>query len=386
MGFRTSALLALLAAGVCLSLAGPAQANVLTRSDGNDTRGPLDIRSASHGHAGSLVTHTIRTFAPWSKAVVGPRTPNAFAVFVSTDGDAAPERIVLAFSSGGRMVALVVRPNGSLIGRAAAVKPNGRTVRMSIPRARLGSPAGYRWQAFSYFETGTGRCANGCLDRVPNATARVLHDIRAPLISFPAPPGISTATTYDVAFSVSDTGGSGLQSWRLEHRLLGSPTWSTATSGTTVGAKTHSFQSAENADDQFRVVAVDRHGNTTVSPVRFVSVPLDDQALTYGGAWSGTGALATDFMATRQSSSEVNATASYTFTGDYVAWIAPGGGPGIASVSIDGLFQASVDLSLFGGPQQVVFERSSLPTPGPMHTILITVDSGTAPVDGIVVR
>jgi hypothetical protein len=368
-----------------LGLTGTAQANVVTRPDRNDTSGPLDIRSASHGHAGTALTHTIRTFGTWSRAVVGPRTPNAFLLFVSTDADRAAERVVLVFASASRMVALVLRPNGALVGRASATKPNGRTVRVSIPRARLGSPAGYRWQAFSYFESGSGTCSNGCLDRVPNASTTVRHDITAPQISFPVP-GLPPSTTYDVAFSVSDTGGSGLQSWRLQHRLLGTPTWSTVASGTTGGSKTHQHVSAEDADDQFRVVAVDKHGNTRVSTTRLVSVPVDDVALTYAGTWVGTGAAATDFMATRQSSSEVNATASYTFTGDYVAWIAPGdAGPGVATVLVDGLNPVQVDLGLFSGPRQVVFQQSAFTTPEP-HTILIRVDSGTVPVDGIVVR
>jgi hypothetical protein len=385
VGRARNALIALLAAGVWLSLAGPAQANVFTRSDGNDTRGPLDIRSASHGHAGNAVTHTIRTFGPWSKGVLGPRTPNAFLLFVGTDRDPAPERVVLIFSSGGRMVALVLRPNGALIGRATASKPNGRTVRVSIPRARLGSPAGYRWQAFSYFESGR-TCPNGCVDRVPNASGRVLHDITAPQISFPVP-GVPAATTYDVAFAVSDTGGAGLRSWRLEHRLLGTPTWSSVASGTTGGPQTYQHTANVDDDDEFRVVAVDRQGNTRVGPVRLVSVPVDDDVPTYLGIWIDTGADATDFMATRHSSSEVGATASYTFEGDHVAWIAPGGGPGFAEVLVDGVGSpTTVDLSLFSGPRRVVFQQSSFSTPGPMHTIVIRVTGGTVPVDGFVVR
>jgi hypothetical protein len=213
----------------------------------------------------------------------------------------------------------------------------------------------------------------------------VRHDITAPLISFPVP-SVPPSTTYDVAFSVSDTGGAGLQSWRLQHRLLGTPTWSTVASGTTGGSKTPQHVSAEDADDQFRVVAVDKHGNTTISPIRLVSVPVDDDALTYTGTWIGTVAEATDFLATRQSSSEIDATATYSFTGGYVAWIAPGGGTGIAEVLVDGVSQGTVDLGLFSGPRQLVFQHT-LPSVG-AHTIVIGVESGPGPVsvDGIVVR
>jgi hypothetical protein len=374
-----SALLAVLA-GVFLVLAGTAHADPLTRSDGNDTRGPLDIRRAAHGHAGTAVTHTIRTFGPWSKALLGPQTPNAFFLVVSTDGDAAAERIVLIFSSGGRMVALVLRPNGTLVGRASASKPDARAVRVSIPRARLGSPAGYRWQAFSYFE-GRLTCRSGCVDRVPNAAARVLHDITPPAISFPAL-GVPGATTYDVPFSVSDTGGAGLQTWRLEHRPLGTSTWSTVDSGTTVGPQTYQHASAEDADDEFRVVAVDRQGNTRVSPVQLVSVPVDDDALTYAGTWTPGGTL-DDFLGTLRTTSDPAATASYNFNGGYVAWIAPGGA-GLAEVTVDGTTTVEVDLADFSGSRRVVFEHTFASVEP--HTLLIEVLATPVSVDGIVVR
>jgi hypothetical protein len=382
VGRTKSAFLVVLAAGVGLSLTGTAQANVLTRIDGNDTRGPLDIRSASHGHAGNAVTHTIRTFSPWSRALLGPRTPNAFLLVVGTDRDPAPERVVLIFSSGGRMIARVLRPNGTLVGGAAASKPNGRTVRVSILRARLGSPAGYRWQAFSVFESRGGTCANGCVDRVPNASGRVLHDITAPQISFPAP-AVPATTTYDVGFSVSDTGGAGLRSWRLERRTFGTPIWSMVDSATTGGPQTYRQIANVDDDHEFRVVAIDRQGNTRVSPVRVVSVPWDDNVLTYTGVWTAAG-TPDDFMATRRSSSELNATATYTFEGDYVAWIAPGGGPGFAEVLVDTVSQGTVDLGPFSGPRQVVFEHTFQSVGS--HTIVIRVAGGTVPVDGIVVR
>src|SRR5918999_6341801 len=117
----TSALTVALVAG------GNAHADTKRISDGNDRPGRLDIRSASHGHSGARVVHTISTFGRWPRRLLGPNTPNLFAVEISTDGDRRLERVVLAFSRNGRMVAGVFRlPSGRLvfIGSASASKPN----------------------------------------------------------------------------------------------------------------------------------------------------------------------------------------------------------------------------------------------------------------------
>ena len=105
--------------------AGTAQAGGGTVRDGNDRRGPLDIRSASQGHAGTKVTHTIRTFANWPIGLLGPSTPNLFAVEISTDSDRALEWVVLVFSANGRMIARVFKlPSGRFVGSASASKPS----------------------------------------------------------------------------------------------------------------------------------------------------------------------------------------------------------------------------------------------------------------------
>jgi hypothetical protein len=371
------------AAAVGLVVAGHAQAGTTRIADGNDRPGPLDIRSASNGHAGVRVAHTISTFATWRTGLLGPGTPNLFAVEISTDGDAALERVVLIFSTAGRMVARVYRLSGGrlvLVGPATASRPNGRTVRVSIARSRLGSPAGYRWKAHSQYRA-PGACSNFCIDKAPNS-GRVLHDITAPAIALTSFPVIAPDVEYDVSFGVSDAGGAGLRRWQLQHRPFGTPIWSTVASGTTAGAKSYHRVSVADDDDQFRVVAVDRHGNTRVSPIRLVSVPVDDDALTYTGTWA-TGGTPADFHGTLRSSSESNAEASYSFNGQYVAWVAPGGG-GLGQVFIDGVHQTDVALNNFTEPRSVVFQHT-FPAAGP-HTILIRVGVPSVSVDGIVVR
>jgi len=372
------ALLGALVAGV-LAWAAPAHADIRSVTDGNDRPGPLDIKSARHAHSGSRVTHTIATFGAWRPALLGLRTPNFLALSISTDADAQAERIVLVYSAGGRMRATIFSGDRSFVGGATAAKPSARTVRITFLRSRLGTRPGYRWQALSFFAS-SGTCPRGCLDRAPNS-GRVLHDIRAPVVSFPVP-GVPAAPTYDVSFTVSDAGGAGLAEWRLEQRDHGSATWNAVETGTSVGAQSVSFPAAAGDNDDFRVVAVDKHGNSTTSPVRIVSVPFDDGSFTFGGTWTAGGSPL-DFMGTLQTAADPGATASYTFTGGHVALVAPGG-VGSAQVVIEGVVQPGINLASFTGPRQIVFE-ATFPTATP-RTLVLTVLGGPFPVDGIIVR
>lgn len=157
--------------------------------------------------------------------------------------------------------------------------------------------------------------------------------------------------------------------------------------GTTGGLQSHHHSSYENNDDQFRVVAVDRQGNRRVSPIKLVPVPIDDAShppLIYTGTWTHGPGDPLDFRATLSSSATPNDTMMLTFTERYVAWVAPGGGNGVASVSTDDGGGGTVMLANFDGHRRIVFSHT-FASAGP-HSITITVTSGTVPVDGIIVR
>lgn len=380
---------ALAAVAVALVAVGNAQAGTERIRDGNDRPGPLDIRSATHGHDGDRLVHTISTFGRWRVGLLGLSTPNLFAIEISLDRDRAPERAVLIFSANGRLVAEVIRlPAGTSVGSASASKPNGRTVRVTIRRSRLGNPTGYRWNAHSQYQA-PGACSGFCIDRAPNS-GRVLHDIAPPAVTLTSFPAIAPDVEYDVSFRVSEPGGAGLRRWELQHRPFGSPGWTTVDSGSAGGSKSHHHVSFEDADDEFRVVAVDRQGNRRTSPVRLVSVPIDDAnaSIVYTGPWTHGPGDPRDFLGTLSTSGEPTGTdpiVAITFTGRYVAWVAPGATEDeYASVSTEGVPSAPVFFDTVTGRRKIVFEHT-FATVG-TRTLTIHVLSGAVPIDGIIVR
>ena len=78
---------------------------------------------------------------------------------------------------------------------------------------------------------------------------------------------------YELAFRVGDRGNSGLDLWRLEHRVAGTTAWEELESGSNTGPQSIPFTATAGTTDEFRVVARDEHGNRTVSPLRQVTVP-----------------------------------------------------------------------------------------------------------------
>jgi hypothetical protein len=256
---------------VALAGAGVARAGTDTFQDTDDQRGPLDISSVEQGHAGGNVTHTITTYEAWPGSLLARRTANFLLIEINTDADRAPERNVLIVMARGRLIAAVLDQQArQLLGRASVSRPDRHAVEFSIRPGLLGNPAGYRWRVLAFFE-GERMCRRGCLDRAPNGT-RVVHDLRAPFISFPQPPSPAQTLDYNVVFTVRDAGGSGLAFWRLEQRIEDSgAAWNTVGEGATIGLQAVLFTAGMPAEsDQFRIIAEDEHGNQRISPLRTV--------------------------------------------------------------------------------------------------------------------
>jgi hypothetical protein len=253
----------------------------------------------------------------------------------------------------------------------------------------LGKPDSYAWFAFANSDQGK-RC---CFDSAPNRKW-VLHDIGAPEITEPilSPPAGFTwaSSSVPVDFSVVDAGGSGVASWSVLQRALGATSWTSFVSGTGEGPQSTTFDGADGTSYDVCVQALDRAGNVANGELHLVTIPYDDAGgqFTFTGAWD-SGTASGDHRTTHHSSSEVGASASVSFsTLGYPYLLMPPGFDGMARVTLNGIDQGLIPASLASSSLQLVgfgVDFVDIGSTSPPYTITFTVDSGTFPVDGLVV-
>ena len=142
-------------------------------------------------------------------------------------------------------------------------KLSGTVATITIPKSQTGNV--YWWAVASRWE---GRAPCGaCIDFVPNNFPDMLHDMIPPGVNLePTPLRVwenSTTANFTFPFSVSDA-HSGIQSWTLQSRPVGSASWTTAASGTAGGAKNPPITGVEGTRTDYRVVATDKQGNQRI--------------------------------------------------------------------------------------------------------------------------
>jgi hypothetical protein len=166
-----------------------ARADTVGKSDKNDTRGPLDMVRVGHGHRNhhpKILVHTVTMADRWGKEDV--RNKNSFLyLWFDTDGDRYAEHRIAVVDEDGRLTAQFqdydessdsaeVGPSTDLRFR----RPNRRTIRVFLPRRRLGVNR-YRWSAETLYRSSASRhCRFGkplCHDKAPRGRGRgrILH-------------------------------------------------------------------------------------------------------------------------------------------------------------------------------------------------------------------
>jgi hypothetical protein len=166
--------------------------------------------------------------------------------------------------------------------------------------------------------------------------------------------------------------GSGLVAVRLESSRA-SGAWKTH--ATTLTATGSALSIDTSAAWRVRVTAADAAGNsstrTTEFPVRASVVQDGARSISYSGRWTRVARDAASGGSIRYSRT-ANSTATYTFTGRSVAWVAAVGPDlGRARVSIDGRVVATVDLGGSRQQRRLVFSRNW--SRAGKHTIRIRV-------------
>jgi hypothetical protein len=367
---------------VAVALAVPGMARAAAISDPDDVHGKLDIASVTQEHgATGPVAHTITMYGPWRSRALSIRRGSAILIDFDTTGGTRAERFAIVYRSHGVLRVAVLTRAGRELGFGSATRPGPRSIRVSIPRRLLGTPNGYRWRMFSiYFGSG---CRAGCVDRAPN-NGQAVHDLTAPTVTFPkqALPGWTSTAVH---FAVIDKGHSGLATWTLQARDVGTTTWTDVASGSVSGDQSVTVNDAQGDRRQYQVVASDQAGNLSTSRTRRITFPFDDgnAGMTYAGTWDTTGAEALDYVGTLHRSSDPAATVSYTFQGTSVSIIARGS-CGNASVAIDGGPAQPVAHLCANEHRAIVFTAPV--DPNAPHTLILSVTGGTFGFDGIVVR
>jgi hypothetical protein len=393
-------LVAALAAQLLVLSTGHAVAHTETISDGNDTRGPLDIRSATVSHIhGTEVDHHIETFGDWSVGTLG--NDSFFVIVFDTSGTHKTfERCAFAFQTRKRLRGSLTNCGSRYITSIDVSKEGGSGVDIKVPYTRLGDS--YRWAAESVYAGGS--CAHPCVDVVPNTLPLPSHDIAAPTVHVSVPllsSDVGTTASVDIGYDVSDTGGSGLNSWVVRRSTDDGATWEDLQTGTAAGPGSLPVNDLlEGTTYEVQMNAVDGQENHGIATA-YVEDPWDDASadLTadYSGSWSMASAPAGSFGGTMHTATAEDATLTISMPiaahhQVRVVWVAPGTGTwtGHISASMSGSGQARTvsATSLPDLPRQRAADLLVDPS-AYLSTLTVTIavpaGGGAVPVDALAI-
>jgi hypothetical protein len=331
---RLIALIAL--ATAIMATASPVMANVITRKDGNDTRGPLDLAAVQVSHAKGGHVFKMTTLAPFTNAEANAKN-GFFQILLDTNADRRPNYLIDVFYAAGHFRGVLFKPNGTVITfRLKAARASSKAVMVTLPLAKIAQKGSYDFAALSFYRGSPCSKSNPCVDAIPNRFPLIRHDYTAPTIIWGAVPTYSTdasaTLTFPAQFSVhDDIYGSGVKSWTLQRRAVGASTWVSVKTGTALNP-TVQVAGEEGTTYDLRIVAVDRQKNKRSSTTKRTFVPYDDRNLifAYSSSVQNDG-ISEAFLGT---TSSVPQTGTITFTTPFDASdVCVVGGPTTGSVA-----------------------------------------------------
>ena len=360
--------------------AGPAAAHTFTKADGNDSRGKLDLRSVTVSHTATGVVHRVQTYESWTARSLG--ADSFFIIQIDKNKDRRYERCAFIFFTN-RLRGSLTNCRATFIRFLPVTKLSGTAAKITIPKSQTGSV--YWWAAASLW-VGPAPCGGqGCVDFAPNNFPDILHDMIPPIVTQLTDPlrewVESTTAGFTFPFSVSDA-HAGIKSWTVQRYDVGTATWSDVISGSTGGSKDAPIDGEEGTRVDYRVVATDRQGNTTIGPTRRAYIPTDDDDLAPG--FSVAPATATDGAPFGGTYSQMSSgTFTYTWTPDptdcLFELIGPGTGPWEVTVTAGAAAPQTVNADSYDDlPRQTLYTDTSCAA-----TYTVTWVSGTFGLDAV---
>jgi hypothetical protein len=347
-----------------------------TWSAGAVPDGPWTVSARWRDVAGNLSATQATTLTLRRNGPSGTFTVNGGATFTnSTTVQVAPQQS----STGTPATAFLVSNDATLNASGALANSQSFATSSAFSWTLSGTADGPR-TIYGQWRDGFGRLSSV-------VSASITLDRTAPLVATPYPRLVAGTRLTGTSVPIRVTGqatdsGSGVSLTTTESSRNGG-SWIQVGQGVTVSDTPTQIDTTGTW--QLRTRAIDATGNASVPATSraFRAIVTEDTSkwISYSGKWTKVSASSASGGTTRRATAK-GATATLSFTGSSVAWVAPTSNKsGVAKVFIDGLLVTKVDLGAVAQSKLVVFAQAW--SAAGKHTIKIKVQgtSGRARVD-----
>jgi hypothetical protein len=359
----------------------------ISRRDGNDTNGALDLRSMKITRGGTKDTILFTNDDGVSNADIEDH--GNFAILIDIDANHKDFEFgqYVFFASGKLRGVLVNLDTNHVVDRTAPTsRVNARAFRTVIQRSKIDSPGTYRFAVFSYNEASPCTKKKPCIDAIPNTYPLIPLDHKAPTVHITSldqfANDASGALTTELSFTFADDEfGTGVKSWVVQRKEVGAGTgWEQVKKGTSKHPSVN-LPGEEGATYDVRVIVVDKQKNKKVSASMRTTFAYDDRnaaAVSYTGTTTQNTPVGS-FLGTTTAVAQTG-TATFAFDGGDTVCVM--GGPAATGKTADvtaTLDTVAVDVSGWASETDATdarFRTGCVAVVGTgAHTLVLTVTS-----------
>lgn len=349
MKARPTVFVVAIVAGLLVGIPAPSEANVITKSDGNDTKGPLDLAGVKVSHKGAASVFKITTIGAFSNADVALKSGavnGLFEVALDTNADKRFNFYVDLFYASGHFRGVIYTRSGDVISyHLKAARVSKRSMKVSVPHGLFPNKGSYDFAIFSAYFGAPCTKKTPCVDVIPNRYPLIRHDFTPPTAKWGVFPyyssNVSATLSVPLSFTVHDDPfGSGVKHWSLQRKALGTVGWQVIQTGKGL-SPTVIVVGEQGTTYLLRIVSVDRQKNRSATSPKKMSMPFDDRhaAIQYSAPPTQNDAADGAFLSTTSSIAN-SETATITFDSRLESFCVLGGpttgGTASATVSLNG--------------------------------------------------